>query len=358
MALLCTLFAVLLYGLSGIVLVLDCDFSVLLNVNKWTENVSGPFNEIKEHPVRLLRGSSDATLPAFNTTANKRRGAALCTGAKMIADAKAVIDQFRNVWNSALPIAIIHCEELNADHTAAFSDEINVQVFDICQHGALFGMDHHAMRHRLRSWYCKAATLILAPFDEVMVVDLDTIWFKKPDIMFDAPSYLQTGALFMRDRITHDNKAFQDEIEQFIYRHNSSITMTSEYATEQLDKNGVSFFWRNTADRNEPRLNNFEDSSVVIINKNVHPKLLQTIAKLIPTFSLGWGDKEMYWIAATIAGEDWSFEPFLSTLYGPCGLIMHYDPTAIHHPHKATPMYVNAEWLVEKIVTVGHGTLM
>ena len=41
-------------------------------------------------------------------------------------------------------------------------------------------------RKRLRSWWCKPAAAIIAPYDEVMIVDLDVIFFKNPEILFTA----------------------------------------------------------------------------------------------------------------------------------------------------------------------------
>jgi hypothetical protein len=51
--------------------------------------------------------------------------------------------------------------------------------------------------------------------------------------------------------------------------------------------------------------------------------------RLIPDFRIGYGDKEIYWLAATIAREPFSFEPFLCGTYGDCGLMMHYDPSQV-----------------------------
>ena len=40
------------------------------------------------------------------------------------------------------------------------------------------------------------------------------------------------------------------------------------------------------------------------VDKTRHPKLLHTLRALLPRFDVGYGDKELYWIAATIA-EVW-----------------------------------------------------
>lgn len=179
----------------------------------------------------------------------------------------------------------------------------DVQFTDVflieCRQSVIFSTDHSAMRKRLRarlrSWFCKAAALVLAPFDEVMVIDVDTVWFRAPDVVFQAPQYLRTGAYFVRDRMSYDrpDRDFQRRIVEFIERENPKIKITAEYARNQIDKDGINFFWRGSANSSEPTYNNFEDSSIVVVDKIRHPRLLATITRLIADFNLGWGDKEL-----------------------------------------------------------------
>ncbi len=42
---------------------------------------------------------------------------------------------------------------------------------------------------------------------------------------------------------------------------------------------------------------------------------------VLPTFTVGHGDKELYWIAATIAREAFAWEPFIAGTYGDCGVV-------------------------------------
>ena len=59
----------------------------------------------------------------------------------------------------------------------------------------------------------------------------------------------------------------------------------------------------------------------------------------------------MFWLSATISGIPYVFEPYLAAYYGDCvALVLHYDPNDINLPHaesSATPLYLNAEHLIE-----------
>ena len=58
---------------------------------------------------------------------------------------------------------------------------------------------------------------------------------------------------------------------------------------------------------------------MVLFHKSRLPNTLHILQRLLPIFTLGYGDKEIYWIAATIANEPFSFEPYLAGTYGDCG---------------------------------------
>jgi len=46
--------------------------------------------------------------------------------------------------------------------------------------------------------------------------------------------------------------------------------------------------------------------------------------------SKGYGDKEIYWLAATASNERFSFEPHMAGALGDCGALVHFDPTTKH----------------------------
>ena len=72
---------------------------------------------------------------------------------------------------------------------------------------------------------------------------------------------------------------------------------------------------------------------------------------IYPHIYLGYGDKEIYWIAATIAQENFSFEPHLAGSYGDCGEILHFDPFSTLP--KSVPYFINCQYLAEGLDFVG-----
>jgi hypothetical protein len=302
----------------------------------------------------------------------KGKAIALCSSSSTLNNAIYGAEQIRNVWNSTIPVYIVHCDEIDP-HMLDATNMANVSLFNICEDHLSLAKRYSrdVLRRRLRSWWCKAAAIITIPHEEVMVVDLDVIWFNYPDLLFQTKGYKETGTLFFRDRVAKDNRQMQSKIEALIMREAPYLNITSpEVAKYKLmhhhhnlsgdssanDESGLSFFFNTILDKNAPALTNHQDSSVLLVHRSRHPRLLQVLSNLILEFNIGWGDKELYWVSAIISDEPFAFEPFLIGSYGDCGYMIHYNPQQANEPDlsKIRPFYINAEWLINKVSVVGR----
>jgi len=335
---------------------------------------------------------------ARDDASSSHRGLVMCVGneAHFINGALYTIQQLRGRWKSALPVSIMHCNELYADSLAKFAAYDLVDVHNLCDPAA----SPRPQRSRLKGWFCKPQALLSSRYEEAMIVDTDVLWFKDPVGLFQAPSYQQTGALFFRDRFLFETPSEKDglhydTVKRFIEtqsrvplaRHNVSsingnsssssstghvavsstgarndtsggaaaaLSIDATTAATLADSNGVNFFWRHGADaRKHSAIRHVQESSVVLVHKKKLPRTLKVLQRLLPTFNLGYGDKEIYWIAATIAGEPFSFEPYLAGTYGDCGEILHFDPVTMPYGADAEPYFLNCQYLTEGDAFVG-----
>jgi hypothetical protein len=119
---------------------------------------------------------------------------------------------------------------------------------------------------------------------------------------------------------------------------------------ELAKSNGVNLFWRHGISKDNPPLRHVQESSVVLMDRRMHEKTFSVLEYILPTFNLGYVDKEIYWIATTIAQESFEFEPFLAGIYGDCGEIFHFDPSAVATTAAAAtttskPLFLNGQYL-------------
>jgi hypothetical protein len=146
-----------------------------------------------------------------------------------------------------------------------------------------------------------------------MISDLDVIFFKKPELLFDAPIYKKTGTLFFRYHISYSPDDHQQKaMEKFLKNESSKIQFDEDFAWSEMQYPGHNFFWYHIHNRRLPTMNHFQDSSVLLLDRNRKIKTIEVLKRIIKYFNVGHGDKEMYWMAATIAGEEYAFEPYLA----------------------------------------------
>jgi len=270
-----------------------------------------------------------------------------------------IIKKIRNEYLSNIYIEIAHCNEISMNTQSNIINTYkNILFNNICEKSTSL-----IEKKRLRSWFCKPMALITSSFNESMIIDTDTLWFKNPVDLFESYGYIESGGLFFRDRLLYELK---DEINNpnydqrkglrykdvltFIETHsNMNFKLTPEKAIGLYNSNGISYYWKHGYNNSAPIIRQVQESSVVLMNRNKMPKTIHILSKLIPSFGLGYGDKEIYWISATIANEKFSWEPYIAGIYGDCGEIFHYNPINKYNKDNTNvdPYYLNGEYLVQ-----------
>ena len=271
--------------------------------------------------------SSESSESNTGITVSKRRGIVTCAGDGQVSDVFKLVWTIESVWETKVKkfgFTVAHCSEISQKNINLILQLIPYgNVVDICDarqigRSSIFGMNYRQAKKRLQGFYCKVAALIVSPYPETMLLDLDVVFFKSPHLLFHAPAYRETGTLFFRDRVFFKDRNGQggvdiNDVNNFFGYYGIHINDTSTYTL--LRENGVSLFW-NYGLGNTDVMQDYQESSVLLINKVTHPVTMQILEKHIGDFYVGFGDKEFYWIAATVAREPFAFEPHLAGQYG------------------------------------------
>nr|QBK88331.1 MAG: putative mannosyltransferase [Marseillevirus LCMAC202] len=168
----------------------------------------------------------------------------------------------------------------------------------------------------LRGTQARVYALIYSPFQEVLMLEPDMLFFKNPEYLFGDSQYRQTGALFWKDRKIQSywDKKVYDWVRRLIpYRKGDNRI---------LDK----------------KAGNYQSQDLMLFNKTTHMKTLEKLWILTKEWETVYnyipGDKESYWISSELAKEEHAFVPSYPGVIGElhmdtlCGHTLYLDSSA------------------------------
>jgi hypothetical protein len=125
---------------------------------------------------------------------NGGRGIVLSAGDDQAPYLLTSIQTFRKL-GCTLPIEVMYLgdSDLDEDYRSQLEELPDVATRDMSQM-----IDDEGWR--VLGWAGKPFAILMSSFREVIFIDADSLFFEDPAVLFDDPGYVETGALFFRDR--------------------------------------------------------------------------------------------------------------------------------------------------------------
>ncbi|OQR89412.1 hypothetical protein THRCLA_09752 [Thraustotheca clavata] len=312
-----------------------------------------PLFENPPRTIRLDRARYDETIFKQGFTskfASETQGIVFSLFDDMTGVGYSLIQELRSLGNIK-PIQIYHCfEELTEKNQALIleADVLNrTETIEICS----LLLDNRYLSNLLdaleyQSYYIKILALLHTSFDEVMMLDVDDIFFQNPDVLWTIPSYQATGTLFFYDR--------QIDFKQFFDSPFSSDNRTmllhlyEEFPYEAFFLKRPELSAKVLASKAWQAVTSHEqDSSVVLFHKSkVGLPTLQ--------FIILEGDKEYFWLSCFLSNVEYSFSPYVASVVSLpddisrhpntlCGSLVHYLPRESNNPQL---LYINGRDII------------
>lgn len=282
----------------------------------------------------------------------KTKGMVACASPinQNIYDLTVLLIYMKKAFGSVLPMEIYHVNEVEPNmikNIVRLSrlNGVEVYVIDISEILEKKGIMRDRWKY-FQSFHCKPIALAHSCFDEIILFDRDIIPLQDLQRLFELHVYKESGALFFHDfrfnMSTGRNRVSPDRVRK-IYS-----TLNANLKRSQNTINNVLF-------ESNPWLNistDVQDSSIVVLDRTRHKGMMEILMSIYSDPSLiealcgkrgkrrgffidEWihGDKELYWLAATLANESVSFSPWSASVYNPCENIMaQYDPATEKDP--------------------------
>uniref|UniRef100_M4BP41 Nucleotide-diphospho-sugar transferase domain-containing protein n=1 Tax=Hyaloperonospora arabidopsidis (strain Emoy2) TaxID=559515 RepID=M4BP41_HYAAE len=274
-----------------------------------------------------------------------------------------------------LPIEIPHCGDLRDSTIRAVlaKEEVGVlHFYDVCALASktvslrdasvkVFCESLSNCHKLFRNFDIKILAVTLSRFEEVMLLDADTLFFESPMSLWDTDKYQSTGTLFFYDRFVR-GKMHMGEL---LHRHNGKVRQIHDFMSrfDVSPFEPLGYIRRpNATSKNEVpvklkfspsehllkshswnyRSGHEVDSSLLLWNKKQQPRATAILGAFVAHNRIdrppSYGDKELFFVAAELAetqyafsdyevgGAGWDFRdhgPGESVL---CGTATHYYP--------------------------------
>ncbi|KAI9279058.1 mannosyltransferase putative-domain-containing protein [Umbelopsis sp. AD052] len=257
------------------------------------------FQETDEKLWNLFQSLEKTLYPWIHTSfkssfdiAKSTNGAGIvfCVGDNHYAHAVSSIRALREVLNSQIPIEIFYIDEgdLSPANRQYFETKFtNVKTVDISKI-----LDPKWTK--LGGWAIKPFAMLASSFTEVILIDADVYFLRKPEELFSDPAYLKTGALFFYDRTILPNwTKGRDWLLSFLPSYSTQISRSR--------------WWSLTSSHEQ-------ESGVVVINKSKSLLGLLSSCKMNAkkerdevTYKHVHGDKETFWVGYEMTQTPYAF---------------------------------------------------
>lgn len=309
-------------------------FPFILNIPKFERHDGTSLNtfpifdengEFKSEAPGIQRGNSIDYIRKYSNG----RGIVISAGRKHVTDLVKLIRVLRAL-NNKLPIQIVYMDDIPRNSISsviriarAEKEELltslstnlgmrpnmdllrdNILQSDFPKQDIWFVNAQRAVSKRFATFSGYSSKLIalnLNSFEDVLLLDADSVPLIPPSEFFETEEYKKSSTLFFKDRTLRD---YNDFIETNFFTKlfpTSSTSMDGLFnislVTDKTLGNSYLTGWRH-----------FQEAGIVAINKKKH--ILGSLLTLPlaawdnPVSSSVWGDKELYWIGFAMAGDE------------------------------------------------------
>lgn len=251
------------------------------------------------------------TSPPLSTLISRHktgtRGIVIPVGKPTFRFACHLIASIRNVLGSLLPIEVAYAGD---DDLPSFQRNFLVSLgSDIKSVDITELFDDGPLNLAQGKWAIKPFAILASRFEQVILLDSDTVMLQPPDVLFDHhQGFKETGALLFRDRLIlkdayPERHAWWEE--QMKHTTPSSNYLNSKVHLEHYSEEG--------------------ESGLIVVDKGRLPVFLALLhvawqnsedVRTQVTYKMGYGDKESWWLAFELCNVPYTFEHRYAAILG------------------------------------------
>ena len=235
-------------------------------------------------------------------------GIVIPTGDKTVRFAAHLIESLHSVLGSSLPIQIAYAGDADLspksrDRLAKLGGAGSVEFLDIT---TVFIDSSLRFNEASGGWALKPFAALASRFEKVILLDADSVFFQKPEVLLQQSGFLKSGAFLFHDRLLWQHGFperhawWREQIRRPSATLNKSRVWKEDFAEEG-------------------------DSGVVVVDKsqvNVLIGLLHICWQNMYdvreeiTYKMTYGDKESWWLGFELTGSSYEMEEHYGAIVG------------------------------------------
>jgi alpha 1,3-mannosyltransferase len=234
------------------------------------------------------------------------RGIVITTGVGTFRFACHLVVTIREVHKSKLPIQIVYAGD--GDLPPKNRDIMNSLVMDIEFLDILTVLDDKTLKLADSGWATKSFAALVSKFEQVILLDADSVFVQPPEVVFEQRGYRDTGAFLYHDRL--------------LWQHN--FADRHEWWHKQMEHHTPSpallksLVWmEDYAEEGDSGLVVLDKSRLGILTGLLHICWQNTYAvREEITYKITYGDKESWWFGFELSEVPFVFENHYGAIAG------------------------------------------
>lgn len=156
----------------------------------------------------------------------------------------------------------------------------------------------------------KILATLFNSFEEMILIDADTVLLKPPEFFFELQKYMDTGTLFFKDRSTFEFRPATDLV--FFKKLMPSTLDTVVFGIPQV----TDYTLNNDLFKG---LSHYMESGLVVFNHKQHftqPFIMAQLNFHHPVQARVYGEKELFWLSFAFSGKPYAFNNYYAASIG------------------------------------------
>ncbi|KAL7679532.1 putative alpha-mannosyltransferase [Plasmopara halstedii] len=288
-----------------------------------SESPSVPSSNSKTHKQNKL-----PIVTAFDASDARDKGIVMCMNNAAVPLGLSLIRELRCLGNQEL-IQVYHCfqDELSdKSRELMLHTDARLEVIDVCTDFVDRGVIKHEMASKFRDGWLNSLALYHTNINEVLLLNVETIFQRDPAILRDTDGYQRTGTTFFHGRDVWNIEWLNSSKNMsYLKKLHAEFNFTGSKLSDRIVRTELSYAYNNESLHTQT-------SSMVAVNKARSGQAMKTLFWLItkqrfepePSFD----GHNVYWIAYTLAKQELFFSP-----YGPSVIDSSRNDDMKNHPN-------------------------